>query len=1167
MDNKDAGSNLTLWVPGGAVVLSLVVSAFALTRTPFVEPRPAGGQFQVERPVEARLWQDPFDALERYRKKLEAEKPDQSQSMCDTSLSSLQSDLQGVDQPTAQGQSNEAQAKGQTPSRPSSQAMVVLVPGGPYADELEQRRRIRYAVLAGFQSTWMKPVDAQHFRCLKLAENQPIIAAKGLQGVEIPYEVFRPDPMAASEGGSQAAYLRLPTVLFWLKESALGSNPLATLNGLRQLVAGDGVFSPINGINADLKVIGPVTATTLGFIYSHAHKEKNDQLATEHIEIYSPLVTVEKAQLVRTGQYDELVSKRVLRTTSDDGVLAELLLNELVRRRVDVSDGVACEVGVPQVAGRVCPEPGDGPAGQRVALITEWDSFYARALSESFKTKVVEKAGDSAEAKSKVDDWVLRYSYLRGLDGKLPEDGTDDKKDSDGKDKSSLDLSPLEKPDGNSQLDYLRRLADHIANQDRSYRRAGLAGIDAIGVLGSDSYDKLLALQALKERLPDKVFFSTNLDARMLQRGQAQTARNLVLAAPYGLTLTRELQQDVPPFRDSAQSATYVAVLAAQSNHEFSVKRALFEGTNSLLSPSIYEVGMSGFIPLGQASPKVGGASCDIPESVEPAFRPGIRATPDIMGVHRLQDLPPPVYPEVTSAVRDLLNFFLDYFYAKPLAVVVLVIAVVIGYWWSEERVEPSSRMKWVYRIPFGLFLTAVLCLFLAKWYWQVVFMWMAFLLIVLGGPVAHLIQRGSRGNSAGTGDEVDGFLESPVYYVLPAVVVLTLVLLLGYQMRRCLTENGAGEPMFLFEGISSWPTIALRCLALVISLSALAWGWRNLRVNSRDIQRDFSLPRCQFSLLSEFPRLHLASENFSFSDWLRRLGRYLFRIFVPLSSSIVAQMEVPIGRKKEGGSLKAVSAEKFWNEHCLCGSLGARLVRSVLATWIFIVITSLLYVFWPMNSIPIRGWSPDSISQKIMTLSYYSFYLLVFWVVDANFLLVRFIRQLVPHQAIWSFKLRMKHKKIFGVARDICIDDWADMVLIAQRSSAVNRLIYAPTIVLLILIASRSSVFDNWLMPPSAIIIYAITVAILFSSALSLRRAAEKARGMALQRIDEHLLEERVDDQLSKKLPMVRERILALSTGAFSRYSDEPLVRALLLSLTGIGGSFVVDALNFAKF
>jgi len=190
-----------------------------------------------------------------------------------------------------------------------------------------------------------------------------------------------------------------------------------------------------------------------------------------------------------------------------------------------------------------------------------------------------------------------------------------------------------------------------------------------------------------------------------------------------------------------------------------------------------------------------------------------------------------------------------------------------------------------------------------------------------------------------------------------------------------------------------------------------------------------------------------------------------------------------------------------------------------------------------------------------------------VFWVVDANLLLTRFIRHLSDNHAIWPGSFQLEHKKTFGYFKHACIDEWVDMQLIAKRTSAVSRLIYAPTVVMLILMASRSSLFDNWPTPPSTVITFLLTTLILLFSALSLRRAAEKARTIALRRIDAYLLATPPDPIYYEKFRMIRERITTLNTGSFSRYSEEPLVRALLLSLTGIGGSALVDALNYAKF
>ncbi|WP_256661685.1 hypothetical protein [Pseudomonas sp. F01002] len=102
----------------------------------------------------------------------------------------------------------------------------------------------------------------------------------------------------------------------------------------------------------------------------------------------------------------------------------------------------------------------------------------------------------------------------------------------------------------------------------------------------------------------------------------------------------------------------------------------------------------------------------------------------------------------------------------------------------------------------------------------------------------------------------------------------------------------------------------------------------------------------------------------------------------------------------------------------------------------------------------------------------------------------------------------------------------------------------------MLIPFASRSSLFDNWPTPPNLVISYLLTALVLLVSALSLRRAAEKSRTLALQRLDAYLLQTPETTPCYGKFKMIRERVATLST-----------------SLTGIGGSAIVDALNYAKF
>ncbi|WP_349617295.1 hypothetical protein [Azotobacter salinestris] len=1246
-NNKDPGSNLGLWLPGGAVIISLVVSTFALTRKPFLEARPTGVQFQVERQIEARLWQDPFDALERHRKKLKESKSKENESSnttgsgCDTRLPSelTQSEpsenphttlevwtttatektsghasiTTGISPSTIVGQPDSIRIE--VPLRTPGEAltdsptiMAALVPSGPYADEVESRRRIRYAILVGLKNARMVPENAQHIGCLIWPPSDQETSSGGnpIKQFEIPYETFIANllnpPTATNDSNKKHRTAR--TILFWIKEEYLGTEPLKQLEQLRSTLQDQLKSQTKNNKSQSmvLKVIGPSNSMVLRLMYledaNEKKKRKQEQEQEQNfsnIEIYSPLATTPKAILVRDlekslssetdseeKQQEEPTDKesiKLLRTVSNDNTLTIMLLEELKRRGVDPVHGLRCSQGAPTVVGSLCQTTDWRQRSSRIALISEWDSFYSRAISEIFNENIVKRAGGGPFAEANVGGWVLQFSYLRGLDGMRPEESASDRKFS-GKenarrDGNPLDIGSLETADGNSQLDYLRRLADHIVERDETYRRNGESGIGAIGVLGTDAYDKLLVLQALKSRMPNKVFFSTDLDARMLQRGQAETVRNLVLASPYGLTLTRELQQDVPPFRDSLQSAVFVAVLAAQASQPFEEKRAKFDYyISGLLSPGIYEVGIRGFIPLKSSHADV----CQASARVRWRATGAENDKSDIMTLPCLQDEPSLPYPDLSDPARDRLDRLLSMWWARPLSAILVALAIFLGWWWIEKEKEEKSSgtavaalPRWVCNLPLALHVAAALSALSAVWLWRVEFMWTTFFLILLSSICSKLINcQPKKGKApASTGG---GLFDSSAYYIVVPIVVFILLILCAYQQRLSLTEEGLGEPMFLFEGISAWPTLGLRLLAVLISISALAWGWRNLRINRTEIKDSHHLQVCPSSLWPKFSS-HDDGKRQTFREWLVELGNYLFRILFPLSSSSMVKIQEKMTNlPSQAGMHTALNFEKFWNEYCMCGTFGARMLRAVLATWIFVVATSALYVLWPMEGTPIRGeWESQTWALQMLSRSWMvpilAFQLLVFWVVDANRLLVHFIRQLSSHSMHWPKSLRKKHERIFGIDKRSCIDAWVDMMLIAQHTAAVNRLIYAPTVVLLILIMSHSSVFDNWPTPPSLVISYLLTALVLFVSALSLRRAAEKARVTALGHIDKYLLETPASKEGYDKCHLIRERITALNKGAFSRYSEEPLVRALLLSLAGIGGSAIVEVLNYSKF
>ena len=69
--------------------------------------------------------------------------------------------------------------------------------------------------------------------------------------------------------------------------------------------------------------------------------------------------------------------------------------------------------------------------------------------------------------------------------------------------KIETDAESLERPIGESQFDYLRRISEHLYKIDDDLRKKQPGTkIKAVGILGSDVFDKLLILRALHPAFP-----------------------------------------------------------------------------------------------------------------------------------------------------------------------------------------------------------------------------------------------------------------------------------------------------------------------------------------------------------------------------------------------------------------------------------------------------------------------------------------------------------------------------------------------------------------------------------------------------------------------------------------------------------------------------------------
>lgn len=508
-----------------ATVLFASLGVIVYTQAPFKKTRPAVQEMaEPAEKIRARLWQDPFQAVLDGVKAAEAKgtaaAPRKSRK-AGPGATAAGLDLTAPPQPQAlAGKIKDLRDEIQDKFKRKKTVFVlsVMVPGGPYDDNREFRTRTRYAVLAGLNVLGFYPDDPTHIDYLPLrspgADNQPVNPPLSLVNI-IPYEWL------VSNNHQQQI------LLLWLNEDSCKKTPLSKLENLRNALQLSAKF---------FKVIGPATSTNL---LDMIEEGKETDLA-----IYSATATADDEILLEEAEAD-LGSKvdpvkflgKIQRTILTDRVLAQELMRELRRRQVFFG--------------------GRKPA--HLALVAEWDTVYGRSLGKIF--------GDELKIDTKGDiPWVHRFSYLRGIDGKLPGESNGDardKKKDDAGNKEERDVKKLEEAEGKGQYDYLRRLAERIGRLDDELARRGEGPIKAIGVLGSDFYDKFLVLQALGQRFPDRLFFTTDLDARYLHPANLEWTRNLVVASSFGLQLHEDLQGDVPPFRDSYQTSIFWATLRA----------------------------------------------------------------------------------------------------------------------------------------------------------------------------------------------------------------------------------------------------------------------------------------------------------------------------------------------------------------------------------------------------------------------------------------------------------------------------------------------------------------------------------------------------------------------------------------------------------------------------
>ena len=210
--------------------------------------------------------------------------------------------------------------------------------------------------------------------------------------------------------------------------------------------------------------------------------------------------------------------------------------------------------------------------------------------------------------------------------------------------------------------------------------------------------------------------------------------------------------------------------------------------------------------------------------------------------------------------------------------------------------------------------------------------------------------------------------------------------------------------------------------------------------------------------------------------------------------------------RRRTADRPRQVNHERhLWRQYCKYGRFGPRIARVVWIWLIFAIIETLLVYLLPPWPLPWRGATDPA--WRIGMAPWTG--VLSFTITDA---FLFFILDAVRLNFYWIKKLRTQHPLLTGhvpgrlgyTSVPAQLTRLEDIVsLIAERTRAVDKLIYYPMFCIMLMLFAKITYFDNQDFPLSKGITFGAAISFLFLSGFMLRRFSRATSlGFASKRV-----------------------------------------------------------------
>ena len=961
----------------------------------------------------------------------------------------------------------------------NTKLVMVMVTGSPTSDGDEWRRRYRHATVAGLQESGWAPEDSEHIQVMRWTED----CNQQLGDMVIPYEVFKRKPGARLPGACEE---NEKLVIAWLKDEEFESYPARKLKLVANAITLASKARPL----AHIDVIGPWSSSTLIGLTAEGNN-RPCLPGLPRITMWSPSSTVSDELLMTVddpNQPKKRPSRQALATTvgelvefhnltCTDRELTKALWAELCLRS-ESRHGRSIDWATPYI---------DCGANKKnrenVVLLSEMDTLYGRSVSQVME----ELRNDNVELKASFQ--VTSFVYERGMDGEITRGNakseSDDSKSGDNKKQSR---GEMEQAFGPSMLDYTRRLAVRIRSEMKENK------VFAFGIFGTDVYDKVLLVEALRPLFPGVIFFTTDLDGRMMDDDHRDACRNMIVASSYGWRLTKHLQGGAAPFRDSYQTAVFLAAQCAGgrltctanelSDHSPSPQQVEDEGDSLNLNYSLTD---------SEGNP-----------------------IPRVFEIGRIEPIEPVSSTKIKSPTKTVHPVF-----TAPLS----------GNWWKSASWNTIVALL----ISGSLILLTILCLRdlssieaisrISGFKDQVSHLFLLVCRELCGdrrdlppNPNARKVEHSKQ-----------------QWWVIACFGVGVLVALAaGID-----TTRSNGEVFHVMSGTSIWPSILLRGFGLALTLLLIARCWWVLETNWTRIVSEFNLDCDNTNLLlqpSDGPPKAWSIARRLLAPIIGERDDF-YAAFNHDSKGIVAARVLRQYRNEDGREFTIMRCRTRW--------------------FLYLAVAILSWTVMENAVEPFRGSISYWTNELLNFLYPLAYAALVIYVAYATQLVTRLVDLLTTLPTKWPVSTLKTFNHSEGTPGFPNLDEFIDIKFIAARSEAVGQMIYYPFISLLILILARNPWFDRWQWSLPIIALFSIHALYAIGCAIMLRWAAEEARKKALESLQEKLLiAEASNSSTAPKIQLehIIDHVKNCQQGAFASFSSQPWITAALLPAGGAG-------------